>query len=258
MQRLTLLLWIACAAALACSLALLAEPTETVLLGVEVVNESAEELAFLTSTLAQYNATATFFLPGDWAAAHPALVRELAAGHEVACRTMTLPRLPEVNGSRLRWELGACKALLENLTGEPVLGFRAPHGLLDERTAALLPELGYAYDASAVEHYAWFSPATSVAELEASSLGPLPHSLLLRLGDLGYFLVRQDNDARISLPLRPAHVRAHRGAFQYLIGSYADDGVRFSQHRDALPAEAVARYEPLTPAAYERPELLLT
>ncbi len=256
MNRLTVLAWVAAIVALVALVVSMAVPTRTVLLSFDVTNESADDLAFITTTLAQYNATATFFLPGQWAERHPELVQALAERYEVACRTMTLPRLPEINDSQVAWELSACKRILENLTGQPVAGFRAPYGLLDERAAALLPELGYAYDASATENYAWFTPTPGVPELAVSSLGPFPHALLAALGDMGYFLMRQDSDDQVSLSFEPWSVQRHRGAFQYLIGSYADAHVVFLEHRHALPDTAEPA-RPLTPDLYEHPEQLL-
>jgi len=256
MNRLTALAWVGCLAALIALVVFLAEPTRIVLLSFDVTNESADDLAFLTTTLAQYNATATFFVTGEYAQQHPDLVRGLARDYEVACSGMTRARLPEINDTQLAWELSACKHILENLTGQPVAGFRAQYGLLDERAAALLSRLGYAYDASATENYAWFTPTPTVPELAVSSLGPFPHALLVTLGDLGYFLMRQDSDHQVSLSFEPWSIRAHRGAFQYLVSGYADDHVTFLEHRDAFP-DTAERVRPITPDLYEHPEQLL-
>lgn len=237
-HRLTLLLWILLLVALFLVVNHFDEPVERVLFSVDVPpNGSVTGVEFILDGLAEYNATATFFLAGDFALAEPALVRRIAERHEVACFTMTAPRLPEINETRLQWEVSRCKETLENLTGQPVHGFRAPYGLVDKRTHPLLQRYGYAYDASVVENYGWFSPPPMIAEMPVSSLGPLPlHDTVAAglLGDLGYFLMRRDRDATVSLTFDPGLVYEHRGAFQYLLYSYADDGVPFVTHREAI------------------------
>ncbi len=238
-HRLKLLLWVAAVVALLLLVSLFRQQTRTVLLSFDVEPvDTPASIAFITSTLDQYGANATFFVTGQYAEQHPDIVRNLSAKYEVACHTMTHPRLPEINGTALRWELAACKELVENLTNTTVRGFRAPYNLIDERAFALLKELNYTYDASAFENYAWFYPQPSITEIPTSSLGPIPLEdyplvSLLHLGDLGYFLMRQDRDAREAFDLHPHHVFAHRGAFQYLVSSYADDDVRFLTYSQA-------------------------
>ncbi len=208
------------------------------LLSFDIGNETTEEqLLFVTTTLDQYGANATFFATGTFIEEHPALIRDLAARFEVACRSMTAPRLPEVNETRLRDELVGCKEALERVRGEDVtgrLGFRAPHNLVDERTFALLPELGYAYDASAYENLGLFFPPPTLPEQGVSSFGPVPIPWLFTLGDLGYFLARQDEDEVVSVAFDPERVASHRGAFQYLVSSYADSGAEFLTHTHAV------------------------
>ena len=97
-------------------------------------------------------ATATFFTLGWVARRHPALVREIAArGHEVASHGMEHRMLTEQSPETFRTDARDSKALLEDLSGGPVLGFRAPSYSVGRTTlwaVDVLAEAGYAYDSS--------------------------------------------------------------------------------------------------------------
>ena len=82
----------------------------------------------------------TFFVVGETAEAHPELVREVAArGHEVGLHGWRHQPLTELTADAFRADAQRGKDLLEELTGAPVLGFRAP-------TFSLVPESRWAVD----------------------------------------------------------------------------------------------------------------
>jgi polysaccharide deacetylase family protein (PEP-CTERM system associated) len=95
---------------------------------------------------------ATFFILGWVAKRSPGLVREiLSAGHEVACHGMShqliYQQTPEVFSAETR----AAKALLEDITGERVLGYRAAtYSITSKSLWALdiIHEAGFTYDSS--------------------------------------------------------------------------------------------------------------
>jgi len=83
----------------------------------------------LLDALAKANVRATFFLIGGFVRQCPELVREIAAaGHLVGNHTMTHPWLAWQTERRIREELGGASAAIEDVMGEPVRYFRAPHG----------------------------------------------------------------------------------------------------------------------------------
>lgn len=92
---------------------------------------------------------ATFFVLGEVAEYYPSLVRRVAAaGHEIAChgyRHLDLTRYDRQNFVK---ELRAAKHILEDLTGEPVVGFRAPNLVIEDWVLPILKELGFVYDSS--------------------------------------------------------------------------------------------------------------
>ncbi len=99
-------------------------------------------------------AKATWFCLGDQARRHPALLRRfVAGGHSIGLHGLTHRRAFEQDRAAWLTSVREGKALLEDLAGVPVLGYRAPEWSL--RGPALdwwraLPELGFRYDSSRV------------------------------------------------------------------------------------------------------------
>lgn len=83
----------------------------------------------LLDLLARHNVRATFFLIGNFVGREPALARQVAAaGHTIGNHTMSHLRLSLQPASRIREELTACNALLEDTLGQRVRLFRPPFG----------------------------------------------------------------------------------------------------------------------------------
>lgn len=95
---------------------------------------------------------ATFFVLGWVARRYPKLVSRIAAArHEVSFHGMEHRRLPDLSAPALARELRDGKALLEDLAGREVLGFRAPEWSIrsaGDPSLRLLAEAGFRYDAS--------------------------------------------------------------------------------------------------------------
>ena len=94
----------------------------------------------------------TFFVLGWVADRNPALVRRIAAaGHEIASHGWAHRKLTTLTPAEFRRSVRRSKALLEDVTGRPVLGYRAPSfSVVPDRRWALdvLLEEGYRYDSS--------------------------------------------------------------------------------------------------------------
>ena len=95
---------------------------------------------------------ATFFVVGWIARRYPALVKRIAsAGHEIAFHGMTHRRCDEMTAAELAAELREGRALLEDLAGAAIAGFRAPEWSvrgIDDPSLAAIAEAGFRYDAS--------------------------------------------------------------------------------------------------------------
>ncbi len=113
------------------------------------IERSAEGLL---ARLSEAGARATFFVLGWIARRYPGLVRRIVAGgHEIAFHGMTHRRCDELGPGDLRRDLAEGKALLEDLGGAPVAGFRAPEWSVrrpEDPVFEALAESGYRYDAS--------------------------------------------------------------------------------------------------------------
>ncbi|TVP60445.1 MAG: DUF3473 domain-containing protein [Gemmatimonadales bacterium] len=94
----------------------------------------------------------TFFILGWIAERHPELVRRIAeGGHEVASHGWDHRRVTELDPTQFRRQARDSKALLEDLGGRRVLGYRAPSfSIVPGREWALeiLADEGYIYDSS--------------------------------------------------------------------------------------------------------------
>jgi peptidoglycan/xylan/chitin deacetylase (PgdA/CDA1 family) len=103
------------------------DPDEIALTYDDGPNDSYTER--LLDLLARHNAQATFFLIGRFARERAALVRRIRnAGHVVGNHTWTHPRLIFQPPARVREEMSATNAALEDILGERVRYFRPPYG----------------------------------------------------------------------------------------------------------------------------------
>ena len=95
---------------------------------------------------------ATFFPVGRVAEAAPGLVKTIAArGHEIAYHTHNHVPLTKESPEIFRRESRADKERLEQLSGKPVIGFRAPGFSLTRKSLwalDVLSELGFRYSSS--------------------------------------------------------------------------------------------------------------
>lgn len=106
----------------------------------------------LLEMLDSHQARGTFFVLGWIAERHPHLIRQIAeAGHEVASHGWDHRRVTDQNQQEFRDSVQRSKALLQELTGAAVLGFRAPSFSIvrgGEWALDILLEEGYRYDSS--------------------------------------------------------------------------------------------------------------
>jgi len=173
---------------------------------------------------------ATFFVVGWVAWRHPRLVQRIAAaGHEVASHSFWHEVMGRHHRHSLREDVGAARKLLEDLSGTPVKGFRAPGGSITPETAwvfDVLAEAGYEYDSSLCPGFSshggfpspWHAPhrvrcnAGELAEIPSSTFGlgrrRLPYAgggyLRLLPGAAIRALIALDNRSG-----RPANVYVH-------------------------------------------------
>ena len=151
---------------------------------------------------ARHGVYATFFTLGWVAERYPDLIRRIAAaGHEVASHGWDHVRVFTMTPGQFRADIGRTRALLEDLTGRRVAGYRAPSFSIDRRTPwahEILAEEGYAYSSSVApishDHYGWpGAPRFAFRPVKESALVELPVTSakfggkLLAAGGGGFF-----------------------------------------------------------------------
>ncbi len=118
------------------------DPTERVL----------EQTKYALDCLDNWNVKATFFVLGFVAKKFPNLVKEISSrGHEIGTHSMTHRLLYTQTPAEFREEIRDSVSILEDLSGQKVLGFRAPEFSVNESNIGLLEvltEYGLTYDSS--------------------------------------------------------------------------------------------------------------
>lgn len=106
----------------------------------------------LLSLVAEKEIKVTFFVLG-WVAEHyPQLVKEIyQEGHEIACHGYSHKLIYQQTKNGFREDVRKAKGILEGLTGDKVIGYRAPSFSIIEDTMwafDVLIEEGFEYDSS--------------------------------------------------------------------------------------------------------------
>lgn len=97
----------------------------------------------------RYEAPATFFFTGQIAEFYPDLVRRVAgAGHEIGCHNYEHKDYDDTNQEEFVRNLARSKRLLEEISGGPVVGYRAPNSTLSNYMIRELVDAGFLYDSS--------------------------------------------------------------------------------------------------------------
>ena len=102
--------------------------------------------------LAKHKTKATFFVVGWTAQRFPDLVREIVeTGHVIGCHSYLHRKIYTMTPDEFREDTSKAKSILEDITGQPVLGYRAPSYSITKKSLwalEILGELGFTYDSS--------------------------------------------------------------------------------------------------------------
>jgi len=111
-----------------------------------------DSTARVLDLFAEAGVSATFFVLGWNAEREPGIVRRVAeAGHEIASHGYAHRLVYDQTPDAFRQDVRRSKALLEDLAGQEVAGYRAPTFSITERSLwaiDILAEEGYRYDSS--------------------------------------------------------------------------------------------------------------
>jgi polysaccharide deacetylase family protein (PEP-CTERM system associated) len=111
------------------------------------------EIPLALQLLKKYKQRATFFVLGVVARKHPVLIKKVAhAGHELASHGMYHRKVRQMSRKEFHADAQESRVLLQSLTKQPVVGFRAPYwSVTTTHPAWYYPELiacGYRYSSS--------------------------------------------------------------------------------------------------------------
>jgi len=110
------------------------------------------QLETLLALLEEHQVRATFFTLGMLAEARPEVVRRVAAaGHEIASHGYQHRRVYQMSPEEFRADTAKSKALLEDIVGAKVVGYRAAEFSITRAalwSLEVLAELGFEYDSS--------------------------------------------------------------------------------------------------------------
>ena len=139
-----------------------------------------EALPLMLDVLDAAQARCVFFVVGDVARRRPDAIKALKRrGHVVGSHSMTHPQLSRVSSDVIHDELVRSKATLEELTGAPCLGFRAPFFDAPRDLGTYLSAAGYRWSSSKapfslVAKYRHVFSTHEVHRLENSDVLELP------------------------------------------------------------------------------------
>lgn len=106
----------------------------------------------LLELLAKHNTKATFFTLGWIGEKYPELIRQITdAGHEMASHGYSHEKVYDLSPEAFREEISRTKKILEDISGTPVVAFRAPFFSITNRSLwalDILKEEGYRIDCS--------------------------------------------------------------------------------------------------------------
>lgn len=111
-----------------------------------------ENTDLILDLLARYNTKATFFILGWIAEKKPALVKRIyEQGHEIASHGYKHSIVYSLSPSEFENDLLKSKNILEELTNQPIIGYRAPNFSITQKSLwaiDILVKHGFRYDSS--------------------------------------------------------------------------------------------------------------
>jgi peptidoglycan-N-acetylglucosamine deacetylase len=118
----------------------------------EKVDQDLEAVMPILDLLDRYNVRATFAVLGTFAERHPELVKHIYdKGHELQSHAYSHKTLHELGKDAFEDEIKRSIYLLESITGQGPIGFRAPSFSIDNSTKwafEILEKYGFKYDSS--------------------------------------------------------------------------------------------------------------
>lgn len=215
--------------------------TRVVLLSFDVEPvDDKDSVLDIIDILESANINATFFVTGKYAELYPDVVDRLAP-FEIGCHSYNHPQLNRLSLEEQRKEIITSKEILERISGQEIIGFRAPYNLANSDTYNVLDDLGFVYDATRVYDWQLFmsrpSDSSHLVNIPISSAFGIPFEDVVWLyytRGLGkntyFFLMKHRRNAVESYDFHPHHIIKEKDEFIKLINHLKDDNVIFISH----------------------------
>jgi polysaccharide deacetylase family protein (PEP-CTERM system associated) len=179
----------------------------------------------ILALFSRHKVAATFFVLGWVAERYPSLVRRIIAeGHELASHGCNHYRVTEQSPSEFRADVRRAKALLQDIGGQPIKGYRAPSFSIGTSTV-------WALDVLAEEGYSY-----------SSSIYPIAHDLY-GMPDAPRFSYRPRGDQFVEIPMTtlrafgrnfPCSGGGYFRLFPYVVSRWAMRQVNRSEGRSCV------------------------
>lgn len=133
----------------------------------------------------KYNIRATFFVVADVIQHYPGLVESIADhGHEIACHGLhhackidPKTKKPLLSQSEFEKRTKQAKTMLEKVSGENVIGYRAPNALVGGWMLDSLENIGFKYDSSVCVNSIYNKTDSDLAGVSSAPYFPQKNSL---------------------------------------------------------------------------------
>lgn len=97
--------------------------------------------------LNKYRVPATFFVTGEVVKRFPKIIQALSEKYEIGCHGLYHESFRKIDSNKIN-HIKRAKTLLEEITGQEILGFRAPYLHVCPELYVALKALGFRYDSS--------------------------------------------------------------------------------------------------------------
>jgi peptidoglycan/xylan/chitin deacetylase (PgdA/CDA1 family) len=203
--------------------------------------DGSESVLEVLEIVYRNNVSATFFVTGEYAEQYPEVV-ELMTGREIGNHGYSHKAFTKMDRDEKISELRKTNLLLENITGQEVLGFRAPYNRIDKETMVVLEEEGFLYDSSIISGWGIFYPGVGdmlIGEIPVSSvLGfPLEDVVFLhylRMPGLYFYILENKKSGFESYLFHPHHISKYKNEFEEFINHLKKENTIFISHRELI------------------------
>lgn len=141
----------------------------------------AAPLAGILAALDSADATATFFLTGEFVRDFPQETKKIVtAGHPIGNHSYSHPDFTEISDAKMRDQIRrAAQAITKAGAADPKPLFRAPYGALDKRVLSVLRSEGYVSVFWTIDTLDW-KPERTAEQIKTAVLGKLrPGAIVL-------------------------------------------------------------------------------